>query len=162
MAGFSFDFSDFHRLAADMNKIAANVVKKERVVVNLAANEYKNDVQPLLQYKTGTQRRSVHVEPSEEAGHPIALVGTDLIYAKQREYGGIIKAKNGPYLIFQIDGHWVQTESVYQPPHPAWRPAFDNNLAKYERILKGVFDRAGWDADVATFESARPDLSGRI
>ena len=136
MAGFSFDISCLSRMSKDIQKIGENVKKNERVAVKLAGNEYKNDVQPLLQYKSGTLRRSVHVEPSEENGHPIALVGTDVIYAKQREYGGIIKAKNGPYLRFKTyDGNWVTTKQVYQPPHPAWRPAWDNNLPKYRDIM---------------------------
>jgi hypothetical protein len=161
--GFSVDFSDFANLIKDTDKITAFMSKAERPIVNLIGNEYKNDVQPLLQYKTGTQRRSVHVESSEEVGHPIALVGTNFIGSRQREYGGIIKAKNGPYLVFQIDGQWIQTESVYQPPHPAWRPAFENNLVKYDRMFAGVFNRVDWESDLATADVAmglRPDLTG--
>jgi HK97 gp10 family phage protein len=135
MSSFSFDVSAFTQFSKDLEKIAQGIQKNERAAVKLAGNAYKNDVQPLLQYKSGTLRRSVHVEPSEEGGHPVALVGTDAIYAKQREYGGVITAKNAPYLVFQIDGHWVQTKSVYQPPHPVWRPVFDNNLPKYRDIM---------------------------
>ena len=61
MAGFSFDVSDFSRLSAHMSKIAADVVKKERILPKLAANEYKNDVQAIIPYKRGDLRRSVHV-----------------------------------------------------------------------------------------------------
>lgn len=136
MAGFSFDFSALTQISRDIQKIGNTVKKNERVAVKLAGNAYKNDVQPLLQYKTGTLRRSVHVETSEEGGHPIALVGTNAIYAKQREYGGVIKAKNVPYLKFKTeDGKWVQTKQVYQPPHPVWRPTWDTNLRKYIRIM---------------------------
>jgi phage gpG-like protein len=136
MAGFSFDISCLKMLERDLGKIAADIQRNERAAVNLAGNAYKSDVQPLLQYKTGTLRRSVHVEPSEEGGHPLALIGTDVIYAKQREYGGVIRGKNGGYLRFKTyDGQWVTTKQVYQPPHPAWRPAFDNNKQKYRDIM---------------------------
>jgi phage gpG-like protein len=136
MSAFSFDFSALNLLARDLGKIAADVQRNERAAVSLAGNAYKNDVQPLLQYKSGTLRRSVHVELTTDGIRQVALIGTNLIYAKQREYGGIIKAKNGPYLRFRTyDGKWVTTKQVYQPPHPAWRPAFDNNLPKYRDIM---------------------------
>jgi hypothetical protein len=136
MAGFSFDFSCLNQLSHDLQKIGATVQKNERAAVSLAGNAYKNDVQPLLQYKSGTLRRSAHVELSSEGLHPIALVGTDVIYAKQREYGGVIKAKNGEYLRFRTyDGKWVTTKQVNQPPHPVWRPVFDNNKQKYGDMM---------------------------
>jgi hypothetical protein len=136
MSGFSFDFSCLNQFSRDLGKIAADIQKNERAAVKLAGNAYKNDVQPVLQYKTGTLRRSVHVEPSEEGGHPVVLVGTDVIYAKQREYGGIIRGKDGGYLRFKTyDGQWVTTKQVYQPPHPAWRPAFDLNKVRYGRLM---------------------------
>jgi hypothetical protein len=56
------------------------------------------------------------------------------VYAKQKEYGGVIKAKNAPYLVFQIDGQWVQIKQVYQAPQPAFRPAMDENWKKYQRM----------------------------
>lgn len=163
MPGFMFDFSDLERLAHDMDKIAAGVVKAEQPIVKLVGNEYKNDVQPLLQYKTGTQRKSVHVEMTIEGQHPVALVGSDFPGARQREYGGVISAKNGEYLRFKgEDGNWVFVKSVYQYPHPAWRPAWDHNLVKYDRMLRGVFDREEWDSDISTVAGIRPDLTGGI
>jgi len=163
MAGFSFDFSALEQIERDLGKLAAGVKKAERVVVMLAGNEYKNDVQALLPRKSTDLIRSVHVEPTEEGGHPVALIGTNKVYARQKEYGGVISAKNKEYLRFKgEDGNWVFVKSVYQYPQPAWRPAWDRNLTKYKQMLNGVFDRNVWDADLSTVAGLRPDITGGI
>ena len=148
MAGFSSDFSCLSQISRDIQKIGANMKKSEAAVAKLMGNEYKNDVQAIIQYKTGTLRRSVHVEMDEEDGHPVALVGTDAPYARRLEYGFVD--------VDSLGRHYNQS------PAPRWRPAFDHNLAKYERMAKGVFSREGWDRDVATEQYYRTELSGRI
>jgi hypothetical protein len=136
MGGFSFNVSAFEKMSRDIQKAGENIRKKEITAVKLGGNAYKNDVQPLLQYKTGTLRRSVHVEPSIDGISPVSLVGTNVIYARQRENGGFIKAKNAKFL------HWVDDEGndhfakqVYQNPHPVWRPVFDANKEKYGQLM---------------------------
>lgn len=148
MAGFSFDFSCLSKMSRDIQKIGANVKKNEAAVVKLAANEYKNDVQVIIQYKTGTLRRSVHVEMTSEGLKQVALIGTDQPQARRLERGFVGKDSLG--------------RLYNQAPQPRWRPAWDHNLPKYERILKGVFNRDEWEADVAMVESVRPDLVGGI
>lgn len=108
--------------------------QKNRIIGGkLVANEYKNDVQDRAPHKKGNYRTSIHAEgPIEDA---VFLVGTDNIAAKQHEFGGIIKAKNGPYLVFQIDGKWVMTKQVSQPPYPHFRPALDENKEKYNQMM---------------------------
>jgi hypothetical protein len=162
MGAFSYDFSALKNMSRDIKKIGETVRKNESIVVKLAANEYSNDVAALMPYKTGNYRRSRHVEMSEEGGHPIALVGSNFIGAKQREFGGIIRAKKAKYLTFKIDGQWVRVKSVYQPPRSHWRAAWDKYMPKYEQILIGVFNREEWGASAATSESASPDLSTEI
>lgn len=75
-------------------------------------------------FKTGNLRRSLHIEPGD--GREV-LIGTNLDYAAIQEFGGIIKAKNGPYLKFKIGDQWVQTAQVQIPARPYLRPAFDEN-----------------------------------
>jgi len=107
----------------ELNKKA----QQAKVAVKLAGNEYKTDVQKIAPYKTGTYRRSIHVQPIDEGGNPFVLVGTDLPYAKRLEFG------------------FVGTDSlgrVYnQAPRPHFRPALDLNRNKYVQIMKGTFDR---------------------
>lgn len=121
MSGFSFNVSAFGTFARDIGRIAADVQRNEKNAVRLAANEYKNDVKEVIQYKTGTLRRSVHVELSTEGLHPVAIVGTDVKYARRLELG------------------FMDTDSLgrvyHQPPHPRWRPVFDNGLPRYRDVM---------------------------
>lgn len=148
MGGFSFDISPLMQVSKDIQRIGENVKRNEATVAKLMGNEYKNDVQEIIQYKTGTLRRSVHVEMTEEDGHPVALVGSNVSYARRLEYGFVD--------VDSLGRHYNQA------PAPRWRPAFDHNLAKYERMAKGVFNREGWDRDVATMQYYQTELAGRI
>jgi len=148
MAGFSFDFSCLNRMSKDVQRIGENVKKNEAAVVKLAANEYKNDVQVIIHYKTGTLRRSVHVEVVQEGTAMVAYVGTDQPQARRLEKGFVGRDSLG--------------RLYNQAPQPRWRPAFDRNLAKYERMAKGLFNREQWDRDVATAQFYQTELSGRV
>jgi len=148
MAGFSFDISPLKQVSRDIQRIGENVRKNEAAIAKLMGNEYKNDVQEIIQYVTGTLRRSVHVEMSEENGHPVALVGSNVAYARRLEYGFVGRDSLG--------------RLYNQAPQPRWRPAFDHNLAKYERMAKGLFNREEWDRDVATMQYYETELAGRV
>lgn len=107
-------------------------------------------------YKTGNLRRSIHIGGHEdlagdyqniqqEHGEPVprpegtgvsvaVYVGTNVIYARQREYGGTITARNGPFLWWKDDnGNWHHARSVYQRPQPYMRPAIDENQEEVRR-----------------------------
>jgi len=127
-------------LLSAFDDLAAELQRRQGIAVELAANEYKNDVQECITeiglYKTGDYRRSVHVEPGIDSdGVPYALTGTDNIAAKQHEFGGVIKAKNVPYLMFKINGKWVKVKQVTQPAHPHFRPTLDRNAEKYQGMI---------------------------
>lgn len=124
-----FDFSDFLNVIPDMEKIAAGIKKEEMAAVKLAANEYKSDVQKVIQYQTGTLRRSIHVETEMEGLKPISLVGTDAPYARRLEYGFIGEDSLG--------------RTYHQAPAARWRPTFDNNLRKYESMIAKKLSEGG-------------------
>lgn len=88
-------------------------------------------------YKSGTLRRSITTRMARQEG----IVGTNLVYAKQREYGGEIKAKNAPYLVFQVKGHWVRKKSVIQKATPFFAPAYQSTLEVAASIIKKEIDR---------------------
>lgn len=77
-------------------------------------------------YLSGTLRRSITHEIVARGSKTIARIGTNLEYAAQREFGGTIEAKNGPWLVFQINGVWVRVRSVTQQARPFLRPAFES------------------------------------
>jgi len=99
-----------------------------RAAVKSAGQEYSNDVKKIAPYKTGTYRRSIHVQMIDENGNPFALVGTDLPYAKRLEFGFFDMTDS-------LGRHY------YQRAQPHFRPALDLNRNKYLRIMKGQFDR---------------------
>lgn len=139
MAGIIVD--GLPALLTAFDDLAEELRKRQEIVVGLTANAFKTDVQAKITeiklYKSGNYRTSVHVEPGIDAtGTPYALTGTDRIDARQHEFGGVIKAKNAPYLKFKIDGHWVQVKQVTQPPHPHFRPVLDANGQKYRDMIK--------------------------
>jgi hypothetical protein len=110
--------------------------RNQRIAINLVGQQYSNDVKAKITeiglYITGDYRRSVHVELVSNSS---VVVGTNRIDARQHEYGGVIKAKNAPYLVFQLeDGTWVKTKQVYQPPHPHFRNTLDENWEKYQKM----------------------------
>lgn len=119
--GFSLNISAFGQMSRDLQKIAGEVSKNERAAVKLAGQALANDVKKVAPYKTGTYRRSIHVEMGTEGLHPVALVGTDVPYGRRLEFG------------------FMGTDSLgrqyHQPPRPHWRPTWDNNLPKYQDIM---------------------------
>ena len=118
------------------------IAKNQSIGARLTANQYKTDVQAKITeiglYKHGTYRTSIHVEgPFDSSEGPYCVTGTDNIAARQHEFGGVIKAKNAPYLVFQTeDGAWHRVKAVTQPPHPHFQPALDENYGKYIQIMK--------------------------
>jgi phage gpG-like protein len=44
--------------------------------------------------------------------------GSDRPYAAIHQFGGIIRAKNGGYLKFQVGGKWIYAKQVTMPPRP--------------------------------------------
>ena len=121
MAGFSFDTAGLGALVTDLDKIADGIVKNEKRAVKLAGQAYANDVKVLAPYKTGTYRRSIHVETTTDGLRQVALVGTNVQYGRRLEYG--------------FYGADSAGRNYQQYPRPHWRPAWDANLDKYIRIM---------------------------
>lgn len=76
-------------------------------------DEIRNRAGDMAPYKTGNLRRSLTIDLSEDE----VTVGTNLEYARIHDKGGEIRAKNKPYLVFQINGHWVRTKKVTIPKY---------------------------------------------
>lgn len=75
-------------------------------------------------YRTGTLRRSIHIESDESSGQPVVLVGTDVVYARRIEYGFIGEDRLG--------------RRYDQSPQPYLRPALDENREAIRREVKTV------------------------
>ncbi len=106
----------------------------------LVVEKYAKDKVPRW---TGNLSRSIHVEIVEVT--PIfaaAIIGTDVEYAAQVEFGGTIKAKNAPYLVFKTrDGQWHKVKSVTQVPQPYLRPALDEHIEEVVAAMSETFKK---------------------
>jgi phage gpG-like protein len=88
-------------------------------------------------YLTGNLRRSITNEVKENQ----ATIGTDVVYARIQELGGVILPKTKKYLRFMTrDKNWVTVGKVIIPPFRGkgyLRPALQDNA---EKILKNFAD----------------------
>lgn len=50
-------------------------------------------------------------------GHELA-VGSNVVYAAIHQFGGTIRAKRGPYLVFRIGGQTIKAREVFIPARP--------------------------------------------
>lgn len=104
-----------------------DVAVSERAVVRAltaGAEIIQNDAKRRAPYKTGTLKRSIHIEQGD--GMEV-LIGTDAPYAAIQEFGGTITPKKAKMLAFEIKGELVFAHSVTIPARPYLRPAFDEN-----------------------------------
>lgn len=112
-----------------------------------------------LHVRSGRLRSSITHRLERIGGDLAARVGTKLIYARIHEFGGIIRAKNHPFLVFPIRGvqtvgvrgqqlkrprhvieQWVRVKQVTIPKRPYMVPALKE---KREEIIKIVSDEVG-------------------
>jgi hypothetical protein len=92
----------------------------------------------------GTLRRSIHIVEVTQTGPGrwLATAGPSVIYGRFRDLGGTIHAKNVPYLKFQIDGNWVQVESVTQTGSFYMEKGLDDLEGAIEGIIAAAWDEA--------------------
>lgn len=132
---------DLERKLKAMGGAAAEALE---TAVQAGALIVQNDAKKRAPYRTGTLRRSIHMETIEKARDRVVVsVGTNVIYAAIQEFGGIIKAKNAPFLVFRSkSGRLVRTKSVYIPPRPYLRPAKEENITKILHEIRDVLREA--------------------
>ena len=69
-------------------------------------------------------------------------IRNELVYARIRDRGGIIRAKNAPYLVFKYMGQWFKKKSVMQKRTDYIRKAVDA-FAGNQRSIKARWGRVG-------------------
>ena len=124
----------FSRLAAQSpGSIRAGLLAGGLLVQNAA----KHNVRNLPLYKTGTLMRGITTEAVSDYEVKIGVDLGTVPYARIHEFGGVIKPKNGPFLVFEIGGQVVRARSVTMPARPYLRPALAENR---EAVRKEVRD----------------------
>lgn len=96
-------------ISAEMKKVTySRAIKMERSVKQKLNG-------PVLKVRTNRLRSSVHYEIEDRAGATGATVGTNVIYGRIHEYGGVIVPKVATALKFQVGGQWVTCKKVTMP-----------------------------------------------
>ena len=85
--------------------------------------------------RTGHLRRSIYSDVIERGDHIAGIVGSDLVYARIQEEGGVIVAKNALYLRFTIGGRWVSVKQVVIPARPYIEPAIQGSITQIQKII---------------------------
>ena len=125
------------RLERKTKELDKDYSRKLEPAVKSGALIVERDAKGKASYKSGTLKRSIHIEPIEKTKTRVVVsVGTNLEYARIQEFGGVVKAKKGPFLRFKTaDGEWHSVRAVIIPAHPYLRPAFDENKRKVVREI---------------------------
>jgi phage gpG-like protein len=106
-----------------LEEFKAEVEQKQKVALALMANRYQNDVKAITPWITHTLQRSIHVEMNED--WTVAVIGTDLPYARRIEYGFVGKDSLG--------------RTYNQAAQPYFRPPLENNKKKYANTFTEIF-----------------------
>jgi len=89
-----------------------------------------------LQRRSGRLRGSITHRVTLSGDRVRGELGTNVIYARIHELGGVIRPKTAKYLKFQIDGQWRSVKQVIMPARPFLRPAFEDNLNRFRDIFQ--------------------------
>lgn len=85
----------------------------------------------VLKRRTGRLSRSVHSEfMGLNTSTAKGIVGSNVVYARIHEYGGIIQARNAAYLRFRVGGQWVSKKSVIMPERSYLRSSLKEKAPK--------------------------------
>ena len=69
-------------------------------------------------------------------------IRNELVYSRQRDRGGIIRAQKAEYLHFQVNGQWVKVKSVTQRRTDFVRKAVDKWVGN-PRSIKARWGKVG-------------------
>lgn len=90
-----------------------------------------NDAKERARYRTGTLRRSIHIERGAVTDDSAEIqLGPSVNYGAQVEFGGDIIPVRATRLRFEIDGQVIYARRVHQEPHPYMVPAAQENTAE--------------------------------
>lgn len=138
-----------NKLSKNLRKLihAANPKQREQALL-AGLLPIQNDAKSRAPKKTGTYARSIHSEVESNGDTSEGRTGTNDVRAKMREFGtaglpgGVLKPKNAPYLVFEVDGQVVRAKEVKQEEQPHFRPAYDSQKNKAIREVARVLTNA--------------------
>jgi len=97
----------------------------------------------VLQRRTGRLRNSITHDVKIEGNKVVGRIGTNVIYGRIHELGGVIKPRQAQYLRFNIPGvGWRMAKSVTIPARPYLRPALEDNVKDIGEIITKRIEEA--------------------
>ena len=111
----TINISGATELLANLKKYPSKVNSAIKTTIVRAALEVQTKAQELAPRKTGDLARSIAV--AYEDGGMTARIGTNKVYGRIQEYGGVILPKKGKYLTFKSNGKWVRAKKVRIPQY---------------------------------------------
>ena len=136
-------------LKKNIAKLGDEFTKYLEAAVMAGALPVQNAAKEKAPYKTGTLRRSIHMETKSKSPERVEVaVGTDVVYAAIQEFGGTITPKRAKMLRFVIGGQEIFAKRVQIPPHPYLRPALDEKknaaIDEMGAALKQILERVDY------------------
>jgi phage gpG-like protein len=136
------------RLVARFQAMSGNVIREVSEQIKRSTQELEGYIVAtklggqVLKRRTGRLSRSVHSEfIGLNTPQVKGVVGTNVIYARIHEYGGVIEARNAAYLKFQVGGRWVQKKSVVMPERSFLRSALKDKAPKILSDIRAAVER---------------------
>lgn len=92
----------------------------------IGAMPIANEARRIVRKVSGNLARSITIRTVKRTPNDVRVaVGTNVVYAKMVEYGGVIVPRNKRFLAWQTpSGEWRFARRVVQPSRPFLRPAF--------------------------------------
>ena len=134
IVGFRITTEGFER-ARDLTgaQLQAAVMRgMEKAMANAATQAKKNaSGRPGPNVDTGRLRSSITHEVTDNGDRVTGVIGSDVVYARIHELGGVIVPRVAKHLRFQLpDGEWVTTDKVTIPARPYLQPAINSPFAQ--------------------------------
>ncbi len=96
-----------------------------------------------LKRRTGRLRNSITHDVRIQGDKVIGTIGTNVVYGRIHELGGVIRPKVKQLLRFHIPGvGWRSAKEVTIPARPFLRPALEDNLGEIKKILAKRIEEA--------------------
>jgi len=119
MSGITIESGEITAFAQALNAVPDVLGREFANTANALALEGIGLAQGYTPVDTGTLRNAIRMLERASVGTNVrasyGVSKADVVYALQREYGGTIRARNAPYLVFEVEpGHWIATEEVHQ------------------------------------------------
>jgi len=95
----------------------------------------------VLKVRTGRLRSSITHEVRDVGGAVELVVGTNVVYARIHEFGGVILPKRARFLVFEVGGKKVFARKVTIPRRPYFEPALDESAPKMAKTFGEELER---------------------